>query len=204
MDNVAEGSSPARDELDALVEFIMLPPEQLARRRPLDPRDWLTQYAVDYRYGGAEHRLDAGGYRELQERISRGGGGFRGGDIPPDRDGAGGFGEWQVNGDECAVENVVGDHAAGTATDSDRLHHCGAAGCAGHGSGGAHARCAGSDAATPGIRCTISPPNRYTSTGAYRRSGGNARSHYRPNIYAFTTTPADGKLPHPGQLQRLR
>ena len=40
-------------------------------RRPRDPRDWLTQYAVDYRYGGAEHRLDAGGYRELQERISR-------------------------------------------------------------------------------------------------------------------------------------
>ena len=71
MDNVAEGSSPARDELDALVEFIMLPPEELARRRPRDPRDWLTQYAVDYRYGGAEHRLDAGGYRELQERISR-------------------------------------------------------------------------------------------------------------------------------------
>ena len=71
IDNVAEGSSPARDELDALVEFIMLPPEELARRRPRDPRDWLTQYAVDYRYGGAEHRLDAGGYRELQERISR-------------------------------------------------------------------------------------------------------------------------------------
>ena len=71
MDNVPEGSSPARDELDSLVEFIMLPPEQLARRRPYESRDWLTEYAVEYRYGGAEHRLDAASYRDLQERISR-------------------------------------------------------------------------------------------------------------------------------------
>ena len=71
IDNVAEHSSPARDELDALVEFVTLPPEQLERLRDHEARDWLTQYAVDYRYGGAEHRLDPDGYRELQERIDR-------------------------------------------------------------------------------------------------------------------------------------
>ena len=71
LDNTAEGSSPARDELDGLVEFITLTPEQLARQQPNEPRDWLTGYAVAYRYGGAEHELDAAGYRELQERIGQ-------------------------------------------------------------------------------------------------------------------------------------
>ena len=71
LDNTTEGSSPARDELDALVEFITLSPEQLAQQQRNEPRDWLTGYAVAYRYGGAEHELDAAGYRELQERIGR-------------------------------------------------------------------------------------------------------------------------------------
>ena len=64
------------DELDALVEFVTLPPERLERLRDHEARDWLTQYAVDNRADlskivGAEHRLDPAGYRELQERISR-------------------------------------------------------------------------------------------------------------------------------------
>ena len=70
-DNVPEGSSPARDELDALVQFVPLSPEQVAQQQGNEPRDWLTQYAVAYRYGGAEHELDAAGYRELKERIGR-------------------------------------------------------------------------------------------------------------------------------------
>ena len=69
MDNVAHGSSPVRQELDALIEFIALPTEQLAQRQGNEPREWLTGYAVAYRYGGAEHELNATGYRELQERI---------------------------------------------------------------------------------------------------------------------------------------
>ena len=71
LDNTDEGSSPARAELEALVQFITLPPEQMARQEGDQPRDWLTGYAVAYRYGGAEHELDAAGYQELQERIGR-------------------------------------------------------------------------------------------------------------------------------------
>ncbi len=71
VDNVAEHSSSAREELDALVEFVTLPPEQLEGLRDHEARDWLTQYAVDYRYGGAQHRLGPAGYLELQERIDR-------------------------------------------------------------------------------------------------------------------------------------
>ena len=70
---MAEDSSPARAELDALVEWTALSEEKRAELglRDRDPRDWLRLYAVMYRYGGAEHKLDAAGYRELQERISR-------------------------------------------------------------------------------------------------------------------------------------
>ena len=71
MDNVPEHSSAARDALDGLMAYITFPPEQLARRRPYESRDWLTEYAVTYRYGGAEHRLDAAGYRELAAQINR-------------------------------------------------------------------------------------------------------------------------------------
>lgn len=71
MDHAAEPSSPARDQLDALVEFVTLPPEQLEGLRDHEARDWLTQYAVDCRYGGAEHRLGPDGYRELREGIDR-------------------------------------------------------------------------------------------------------------------------------------
>ena len=70
-DNVPPNSSPARDVLDDLVAYVMLPPELLARRRPHEPRDWLTDYAVEYRYGGAEHRLDPAGYQELKTQINR-------------------------------------------------------------------------------------------------------------------------------------
>lgn len=62
MDHVAEHSSPARDELVALVEFVSLPREQLAGLRDHEARGWLAQYAVDYRYGGAEHRVGPDGY----------------------------------------------------------------------------------------------------------------------------------------------
>ena len=70
-DNVSPNTSPACDVLDDLVAYVMLPPELLARRRPHEPRDWLTDYAVEYRYGGAEHRLDPAGYQELQTQINR-------------------------------------------------------------------------------------------------------------------------------------
>ncbi len=70
-DNVPENSSPARDALDDLMAYVMLPPELLALRRPHEPRDWLTEYAVDYRYGGAEHRLDPAGYQDMKTRINR-------------------------------------------------------------------------------------------------------------------------------------
>ena len=71
IDNVPPHSSPARDALDALVSYVMLPPELLARRRPHEPRDWLTEYAVEYRYGGTEHRLDPAGYQVLKTQINR-------------------------------------------------------------------------------------------------------------------------------------
>ena len=64
-------SSPAREALDDLVAYVMLPQDLLARRRPHEPRDWLTEYAVAYRYGGAEHRLDPAGYQELKTQINR-------------------------------------------------------------------------------------------------------------------------------------
>ena len=70
-DNVPPNTSPARDVLDDLIAYVMLPPELLARRRPHEPRDWLTDYAVEYRYGGAEHRLDPAGYQELKTQINR-------------------------------------------------------------------------------------------------------------------------------------
>ena len=69
-DNVPPNTSPARDVLDDLIAYVMLPPELLARRRPHEPRDWLTDYAVEYRYGGAEHRLDPAGYQELKTQIN--------------------------------------------------------------------------------------------------------------------------------------
>ena len=73
MDNVPEGSSPARDELDALAEWIALSQTQRSELglQERDPKDWLSLYAVMYRYGGAEYELDAPGYRELQQRIGR-------------------------------------------------------------------------------------------------------------------------------------
>ncbi len=71
IDNVPPNSSPARDALDDLIAYVMLPPELLALRRPHEPRDWLTEYAVEYRYGGAEHRLDSAGYQELKTQINR-------------------------------------------------------------------------------------------------------------------------------------
>ncbi len=71
IDNVPPNSSPARDALDDLIAYVMLPPELLALRRPHEPRDWLTEYAVEYRYGGAEHRLDSAGYQELKTQIDR-------------------------------------------------------------------------------------------------------------------------------------
>ena len=69
-DNVPPNASPARDVLDDLIAYVMLPPELLARRRPHEPRDWLTDCAVEYRYGGAEHRLDPAGYQELKTQIN--------------------------------------------------------------------------------------------------------------------------------------
>ncbi len=72
-DNVAEDPSPARAELDAAVEWLALTEGERAELglRGRDPRDWLSLYAVMYRYGGAEHRLNPDGYRELQERIGQ-------------------------------------------------------------------------------------------------------------------------------------
>ena len=73
LDNTAEGSSPARAELEALVEYTALTEAQRValRLNDRDPYDWLSLYAVLYRYGGVERRLDLAGYRELQERINR-------------------------------------------------------------------------------------------------------------------------------------
>ena len=73
LDNTAEGSSPARAELEALVEYTALTEAQRAtlRLNDRDPHDWLSLYAVLYRYGGVEHRLDLDEYRDLQERIGR-------------------------------------------------------------------------------------------------------------------------------------
>lgn len=73
LDNTDEGSSPARAELEALVEYTALTEAQRAALRLNDrePHDWLSLYAVLYRYGGVERRLDLAGYRDLQERITR-------------------------------------------------------------------------------------------------------------------------------------
>ncbi len=71
LENLPEGSSPARDHLADLAQFIALPPEESQRQPAHEPTDWLTQYAVEYRYGGAEHRMDAAAYRELQTRIGQ-------------------------------------------------------------------------------------------------------------------------------------
>ena len=73
LDNTAEGSSPARAELEALVEYTVLTEEQRAtlRLNDCDPHDWLSLYAVLYCYGGVERRLDLDEYRDLQERIGR-------------------------------------------------------------------------------------------------------------------------------------
>lgn len=70
-DNVPANSSPACDWLDDLMAYILLPPEQLAARRPYEPRDWLSRYAVLYRYGGAEYRLNQTGFQELKAQINR-------------------------------------------------------------------------------------------------------------------------------------
>ena len=72
MDHMAEHSSPARNELDALMEYLALSEAKRnkMRLRPDEPRDRLSLYAVMYRYGDVEHRLDPDGYRELQERIN--------------------------------------------------------------------------------------------------------------------------------------
>ena len=73
LDNTDEGPSPARAELEALVEYTALAEVQRAtlRLNDRDPHDWLSLYAVLYRYGGVEKRLDLAGYQELQERTTR-------------------------------------------------------------------------------------------------------------------------------------
>ena len=73
LDNTAEGSSRARAELAALVEYTALTEAQQATLslNDRDPHDWLSLYAVLYRYGGVEHRLDLDEYWDLQERIGR-------------------------------------------------------------------------------------------------------------------------------------
>ena len=73
LDNTAEGSSPARAELEALVEYTALTEAQRAalRLNDRDAHDWLSLYAVLYRYGGVERRLDLAGYQELRGRINR-------------------------------------------------------------------------------------------------------------------------------------
>ena len=97
-DNLPEDSSPARAELDALVEWIFLSEEKRAALglRAHDPRDWLSLYAVMYRYGGAKHRLNAVGYRELQQRITQAVTAFVTEIHCTTGTGAGRFGQWQV------------------------------------------------------------------------------------------------------------
>ncbi len=73
LDNTGESSSPARAELEALLEYTALTEAQRGtlRLNDRDPYDWLSLYAVLYRCGGVEKRLDLAGYRELQEGIGR-------------------------------------------------------------------------------------------------------------------------------------
>ena len=66
-----DDTSAAREQLDALMEYIILPPDQLARLRPNEPRDWLSLYPVEYRYAGAGKRLEPAEYEELQEKINQ-------------------------------------------------------------------------------------------------------------------------------------
>ena len=107
-DNTAAGSSPARDELDALVEFITLPPEQLAQRAA----QRAARLADRIRSSLPLRRRGARAGRRWLPGVARAyhlrGDGFRGGDIPYNRDRAGGFGERELKSGSVLVKACVG------------------------------------------------------------------------------------------------